>query len=153
MGNNTHFKQILVDIDNYNALKELGKAGDSFNDVIRDLLNKIKSYLRAPTQDMENNDLIEINSDSKSFILKIDSGLRKVGVNQITGFQDCLEIDFLDENCVTVDYPYDLLKIPEEVESALLNSDLRLANYAVRRIVEYFQEHGYDIEVGIREIN
>lgn len=39
MGNNTHFKQILIDVDNYNALKELGKTGDSFNNVIRELLN------------------------------------------------------------------------------------------------------------------
>ena len=38
MGNNTQFKQILVDLDNYNALKELGKAGDSFNDVIESLI-------------------------------------------------------------------------------------------------------------------
>ncbi len=42
MGNNTQFKQILVDLDNYNALKELGKAGDSFNDVIGSLLNRFK---------------------------------------------------------------------------------------------------------------
>lgn len=38
--NNTQFKQILIDIDNYDALKELGQTGDSFNDVIRMLLNK-----------------------------------------------------------------------------------------------------------------
>jgi predicted CopG family antitoxin len=42
MGNNTQFKQILIDLDNYNALKELGKTGDSFNDVIGSLLNRFK---------------------------------------------------------------------------------------------------------------
>ena len=42
MGNNTQFKQILIDLDNYNALKDLGKAGDSFNDVIGSLLNRFK---------------------------------------------------------------------------------------------------------------
>jgi len=36
--NNTQFKQILIDLDNYNALKELGKARHSFNDVIRSLI-------------------------------------------------------------------------------------------------------------------
>ena len=32
------FKQILVDMNNYRALKKLGQAGDSFNDVIKDLI-------------------------------------------------------------------------------------------------------------------
>jgi len=31
-------KQIVVDESNYKALKDLGKAGDSFNDVIKRLL-------------------------------------------------------------------------------------------------------------------
>lgn len=42
MGYKTQFKQILIDLDNYNALKDLGKAGDSFNDVIGSLLNRFK---------------------------------------------------------------------------------------------------------------
>jgi hypothetical protein len=37
--NTIKYKQILIDINNYNALKELGKAGDSFNDVIRSLIS------------------------------------------------------------------------------------------------------------------
>jgi hypothetical protein len=61
-------------------------------------------------------------------------------------------IDFLDENCVTVDYPNDLLKIPKEVESVLLTSYLRLPNYAVKRIVEYFQDHVYKVEACVKEI-
>lgn len=28
--NITHFKQLLIDVDNYNAFKELGKAGDIY---------------------------------------------------------------------------------------------------------------------------
>ena len=101
---------------------------------------------------MENNDLIEINPDNKSFILKIDSGLRKVGVNRIIGFKDHLEIDYLDEGIVNVVYPKDLLEISGEVESALLNSNMRFPNYAVKRIVEYFEEQEYKIEVGISKI-
>lgn len=34
------YKQVLIDIDNYNALKNLGKAGDSFNDVFGKLLDE-----------------------------------------------------------------------------------------------------------------
>ena len=146
MGSNTQFKQILIDLDNYKALKELGKTGDSFNNVIRDLLNKTTRYLRASTQDIENNDLIEMNADNKSFILKIDSGLRKVGVNRIIGFRDHLEIDFLDEAGVNIVYPRDLQEIPREIGSALLNSNLRLPNYAIKRIVKYFQEYMFRIE-------
>jgi hypothetical protein len=40
--NTKRYKQVLIDIDNYNILKGLGKAGDSFNDVIRLLLRKSK---------------------------------------------------------------------------------------------------------------
>ena len=49
---------------------------------------------------MLNKELIEMSSDNISFILKIDSGMRKVGVNKIIGFKDHLEIDFLDESSV-----------------------------------------------------
>lgn len=31
---NKRYKQILIDNDNYNALKEMGQTGDSFNSVI-----------------------------------------------------------------------------------------------------------------------
>lgn len=40
--NTKQYKQVLIHIDNYNALKDMGKAGDSFNDVIRLLLRKSK---------------------------------------------------------------------------------------------------------------
>lgn len=36
-------KQIAVDEGNYRALKELGQAGDSFNDVITQVLKKAKN--------------------------------------------------------------------------------------------------------------
>jgi predicted CopG family antitoxin len=39
---NTKYKQILIDNDNYNSLKELGKTGDSFNSVISKLINNYK---------------------------------------------------------------------------------------------------------------
>lgn len=38
---NTQDKQILVDMDNYNALKQTGQTGDSFNDII-ELINESK---------------------------------------------------------------------------------------------------------------
>ncbi len=34
------FKQIVIDHDNYEKLKNLGHTGQSFNDVIRSLLTK-----------------------------------------------------------------------------------------------------------------
>lgn len=40
---NKNYKQILVDKDNCNTLKELEKTGDSFNDIIRSLINKSNS--------------------------------------------------------------------------------------------------------------
>lgn len=39
---NKSYKQILIDNDNYNALKELGKTGDSFNSVISKLIKNFK---------------------------------------------------------------------------------------------------------------
>ena len=53
MSNTANFKQILIDLDNYNALKELGEAGDSFNDVIRDLLIRTKNYVQDFTRDVK----------------------------------------------------------------------------------------------------
>jgi hypothetical protein len=60
-GDITPFKQVLVDIDNYSALKDLGKTGDLFNNVIRDLLIKAKKDSQNLTQKNWSNDL-KINS-------------------------------------------------------------------------------------------
>ena len=35
---NKSYRQILIDNDNYNALKEMGQTGDSFNSVISKLI-------------------------------------------------------------------------------------------------------------------
>lgn len=148
-GNTIKYKQILINLDNYNALKELGKTGDSFHD----LLNKAVDISPNSSNEIIENRLIEIGPDKNSFLLKINPGLRKVGVNQITCFKDYLKIDYLDESHVDVDYPKDLLRIPKEVESGLLNSSLRLPNYAVKRITDYFQEHVYTLEAGIKGLS
>jgi predicted CopG family antitoxin len=39
---NKRYKQILIDSDNYNALKKLGQTGDSFNSVISKLIEQFK---------------------------------------------------------------------------------------------------------------
>lgn len=39
---NKRYKQILIDVDNYTALKKLGQTGDSFNSVITKLIRKFK---------------------------------------------------------------------------------------------------------------
>jgi len=41
------FKLIAVDVSNYSALKELGKAGDSFNDVIAQILKQLEDVNRS----------------------------------------------------------------------------------------------------------
>lgn len=38
----TKLKQIAVSEDNYFALKRLGRAGDSFNDVVTEVLKKLE---------------------------------------------------------------------------------------------------------------
>ena len=43
----TKLRQIAVDESNYLALKQLGRAGDSFNDVIREVLNKVNKSLQT----------------------------------------------------------------------------------------------------------
>lgn len=42
LSSNKHYKQILIDLDTYNALKKLGHTGDSFNLVIGKLINNFK---------------------------------------------------------------------------------------------------------------
>ena len=39
---NVKYKQILFDSDNYQILKEIGQTGESFNQVIHKLINKLK---------------------------------------------------------------------------------------------------------------
>jgi len=41
--NTNKYKQILIDLDNYNALKDLGKTGDSFNKIVGMLLNNLEN--------------------------------------------------------------------------------------------------------------
>lgn len=38
-----NLKLISVSVENYLALKKLGSAGDSFNDVITEMLNNLKN--------------------------------------------------------------------------------------------------------------
>ncbi|WP_458743273.1 hypothetical protein [Candidatus Nitrosocosmicus sp. T] len=40
---NNRYRQIVVDLNNYLALKKLGQAGDSFNDVIGNIIRKANS--------------------------------------------------------------------------------------------------------------
>lgn len=40
---NKQYKQILIDSDNYKALKKLGQTGDSFNSVITKLIRKFRA--------------------------------------------------------------------------------------------------------------
>ncbi len=42
MSNKT-LKTIAVDIDNYTKLQSLGHAGQSYNDVVRELLKKVEA--------------------------------------------------------------------------------------------------------------
>jgi predicted CopG family antitoxin len=43
------FKNIAISETNYLVLKQLGRAGDSFNDVINAILNKLQSGNRLET--------------------------------------------------------------------------------------------------------
>ena len=43
---NKSYKQILIDNDKYNALKEMGKTGDSFNSIISKL---VKNHNKGET--------------------------------------------------------------------------------------------------------
>jgi predicted CopG family antitoxin len=51
----TKLRHIVIDEDNYRTLKELGRTGDSFNDVLKKVLKKInvqqtESGLARPSQ-------------------------------------------------------------------------------------------------------
>lgn len=107
MDNSTHSKQILIDVYNYNTLKELGKTGYSFNNVVHNLLNNSTIENQTSSNDIHIDNIVEIHTDDKSFILKIYSGLQKEGVNGIIDSNDDLEFEFLNENNVSVFYPKD----------------------------------------------
>jgi predicted CopG family antitoxin len=42
----TKLRQIVIDDNNYNKLKRLGHAGDSFNDVLTQVLQNMKNEKR-----------------------------------------------------------------------------------------------------------
>lgn len=46
---NNKLTTIAISEENYLALKRLGSAGDSFNDVVTEVLKKIKRPLQADT--------------------------------------------------------------------------------------------------------
>ena len=43
----TKFKNIVITDANYKVLKQLGNAGDSFNDVVTNILKKVKIQLQG----------------------------------------------------------------------------------------------------------
>lgn len=43
------YKHILVTLENYRTLKKLGGTGDSFNDVITNMLRKMNSLQQSST--------------------------------------------------------------------------------------------------------
>ena len=59
--NKLHYKRIVVNETNYRKLKGLGSAGDSFNDVITEILEKING-LQQSTSGVGTPDEIAVNS-------------------------------------------------------------------------------------------
>lgn len=59
---NTQYRRIVVSKDNYRKLKERGLAGDSFNDVITEMLKKIDSLQQSSTGVGAPNEIV-VNSE------------------------------------------------------------------------------------------
>ncbi|MGD9673730.1 MAG: hypothetical protein AB7U98_09655 [Candidatus Nitrosocosmicus sp.] len=152
--NTKQYKQVLIDLDNYNTLKDLGKAGDSFNDVITNVLCIIGTKENKSNSVIKKESVIRIYPEDHYFKVLIDSGLRKAGVDYIMGFKEYMNIVFLvDEYKVRIDYPEQLENLSQEVESELLGCDLGLPNYVITRIVRYIQENVTgDIEDSIKQL-
>lgn len=147
--NNTHFKQILIDLDNYNTLKELGKAGDSFNDVIRSLIrSNTDEYNQETGYPLDN---IVFGPNNKSYMLRIDSALRKLGVTFIECHRDYMTISFRGECVCNVHYPENMDNIQECIESELrLRTELFESN--IRTIGSYISEYLGEIKVALKQI-
>jgi predicted CopG family antitoxin len=64
----SRFKRIVVSEQNYHALKRLGHAGDSFNDVISKLLRIQRNYqeIKKQQEQQENNDKNSSNNSNNS---------------------------------------------------------------------------------------
>lgn len=147
--NTNKYKQILIDVDNYNALKELGKAGDSFNDVIRSLIRSNTTEYNQYTEYSFDN--IVFGPNNKSFKLRIDSALRKLGVIFIECHRDCMTINFRGEIVCNVDYPENMVNLQESVESELrLRTELFESN--IRTIGSYISEYGGLIKNALKQM-
>lgn len=148
MGNNTQFKQILIDLENYNALKNLGKAGDSFNDVIRILIG---TNINEKHDTVSSLDKIVLDPDNKSFMLRIDAALRKLGITYITCNKDHLVISFRGGYSVIVDYPNNMDDLHDAIESELkLGTELFESN--IQTISCYISGFGDQIKSALKQI-
>ena len=110
------YKQIIIDSDKYNALKNLGKTGDSFNKVLGTLINRIKiEGGKAYRMSLIINKIVFISDDV--FKVRIDSALRKLGIVDITCYKDWMEMGLRGEDVgIRIEYPDDLDYLPDVIE-------------------------------------
>lgn len=146
--NKIHFKQILIDSYNYKALKVLGKTGDSFNDVISSLIKSNNKYRQEISNSL---DKITFSPNNKSFRLRIDSTLRKLGVISIECHRDHMTINFRGEVACNIDYPENIEDLQDSIESGLrLKTELFESN--IQTIGSYISENIGQIRVALEQI-
>ena len=96
-------------------------------------------------------DAIIINSD-KQFRLRITGFLRTIGVSQIIGTKEYLDIEFIGgECCVTVFYPTKMEELSKSIEKELL-AETQLMPKAIDNIRFYINDYVEEIESFLKQL-
>ena len=141
---NKSYKQILIDSDNYNSLKNLGQTGDSFNSVIYRLVKNFNEW-EVTNWMSEIQDVIIRDSD-KQFRLRINGFLRSRGVSQIVGTKEYLEIQFIGgEDGIRIVYPTNLEDLHKSIKQELI-AETQLSLIEIDNIRFYISDYIEEIE-------
>jgi hypothetical protein len=91
-----------------------------------------------------------IRDSDKQFRLRINGFLRSIGVSQIIGTEEYLEIEFIGGHSITVFYANELGSLPKAVESQLL-LEMQLSIKNIYNIKYYIKDYIDEIKEAVKE--
>lgn len=93
-----------------------------------------------------------IRDSNKQFRLRITGFLRSIGVSQIIGTKDFLEIEFIGGDCgIRVPYPRNIEDLHESIKKELL-AETQLGLKEIDNIRFYINDHSEEIEDIMQEL-
>lgn len=92
-----------------------------------------------------------VRDSNKQFRLRLVPSLRRLGIFQIIGTKDYLDIDFIGGDRVTILYPNEFKSLPDVIESELL-LQTKLSVRDVDNIKYFVKDYIEEIKEEIKEL-